>query len=473
MVELSTRLKLKQWYLDPVRFFREVYRLEPYPYQAQVMKEIRNLSMRRIMTMAAGATGKTILWSAVGLWSSTVLSHHLGRPYDTLIISGSGEQSRKLYDYSKVALSTNKVLSSLVVGEPLKSLTTFSNGSHISALPNSQKAIQGQHGCCVIVDEAAIAGDFVIRDTQRIVGPYSNEGLDRRCFSGTPYDAFSLFVEMFEDRTKYPDWDPEKPDYPDSWRRYRWSASECPGISKSAFEEARRGSQEVFTVFWLGEKYEVTDTVVPLRDIKRVSDGVPKPDWDPSLPTYFGIDWGFTSSTVLIITQDFEENGIKKHRVVDVLVWNRKEYEDVHTWINTLGAQYKPLKTYVDLNPKGESERSKNGPLRSIPVAMNNERAFLTGNMSFLIKEDRLEIPEEFVELLIELKKLKWDQREGDDRAVALMLSLKRDPEPTGKITRYVFSRRSRGTPLDYDPHNFPLGAGLKSIPQGFLSILR
>jgi hypothetical protein len=70
---------------------------------------------------------------------------------------------------------------------------------------------------------------------------------------------------------------------------------------------------------------------------------------------------------------------------------------------------------------------------------MNNERATLTGNMRFLFQDGRIEVSEEFVELLYECKKLTWDMREGEDRAVALMLSLKRDPVPSGEVTKYVY----------------------------------
>jgi hypothetical protein len=94
------------------------------------------------------------------------------------------------------------------------------------AVPNSLKAIQGKHVDCVIVDEGALAGDFVIQDTFRIV---STSDKDLIILSGTPMVYSSTFVEYWEDKERYPEWE-----------RMSWTAQDCPSISREKWEEAKK-----------------------------------------------------------------------------------------------------------------------------------------------------------------------------------------------------------------------------------------
>ena len=183
-------VKFLLWFKDPALFFRDIFKLEPYPYQAKVLRNLKN-NPHRIIILAAGGTGKTRLLACIALWLTIVLPKFINRSYSVIIISGSDQQAKYLYQYSKFAIQDNEILSEEVEGEPLISITYFKDRSLIIAVPNSLKAIQGKHCDCALVDEGALAGDFIIQDTLRIV---STSDRDLIILSGTPMIYGTMFV---------------------------------------------------------------------------------------------------------------------------------------------------------------------------------------------------------------------------------------------------------------------------------------
>jgi hypothetical protein len=275
-------IKFTLWYKDPAKFFKDIYGMEPYPYQAKVLRYLMDPKKRRIILVAAGGTGKTKLLACIALWLTLVLPKFIGRSYSVIIISGSQDQARYLYEYSKYAVSDNKILSEEVEGEPLMSVTHFKDRSIIMAVPNSLKAIQGKHMDCVIVDEGALAGDFIIQDTLRIV---STSDRDLIILSGTPMVYSSTFVEYYDNVDRYPEWE-----------RFTWAASDCPEISKEKWEEAKKLPEDMFVVFWEGKPYAKTGTLIPTPEIKAVSKDQPNVAPDPRYEVVAGLDWGWCLS---------------------------------------------------------------------------------------------------------------------------------------------------------------------------------
>ena len=194
--------KFLLWYQDPTKFFRDIFNQEPYPYQARVLISLKD-NPRRIIIMAGGGTGKTKLLACIALWLTVVLPKFIKRAYSVIIISGSKDQAKYLYEYSKFAIQDNEILQEEVEGEPLISVTYFKDRSLIMAVPNSLKAIQGKHMDCAIVDEGSLAGDFIIQDTLRIV---STSDRDLIILSGTPMIYSTMFVEIWEEESRYPEW---------------------------------------------------------------------------------------------------------------------------------------------------------------------------------------------------------------------------------------------------------------------------
>ena len=244
--EVSKALTFLKWYKKPSTFFKDIFKQDPYPYQAKVLESLKDRP-RRLMLLAAGGTGKTKLLGAIALYYAVVLSKFDQSPYSIIIISGSRDQARNLYEYVRIAFKDNPILAEEVEGEPLMSITRLKNRSVIKAVPNSLKAIQGEHHDVVIIDEAALAGNFIIRDSFRIVAQSNKDVI---ILSGTPMNVQGgeLFVEMWEDEERYPE-----------WRRFHWSAKDCPSISIEKYLEAQKDlTEDMFYIFWEGKPYPRT-----------------------------------------------------------------------------------------------------------------------------------------------------------------------------------------------------------------------
>jgi len=445
------QLKIIQWYKDPSSFFRDLYHQEPFPYQARVLSYLPDLNLRRILILSAAGTGKSKLLACIALWLALVYSYYHRKKYDVVIVSGSAEQSRSLYEYSAVPLKENDIFDEVIDGEVLKTITRFKTKSVVRALPLSLKAIQGKHVPAVIIDEAALVDDFTINDTYRIVGGFEDSLI---ILSGTPMEYTSKFVEMWLDKKTYPDYFDLSEDKrtPTTWARFTWSAMDCPRFTEEEIEEARRNlTEEQFRIFWEGIPYPVTNTVVPIDDIRKCSIGIHKFRYDPSRKNgkvIFGIDYGYRDLSVIVVANKIDD----MYRIIDVAEWNRTKYENIQDWIEAYAMRYRPDYVFVDLNPKGESQRTvdrlrmKGIMIEAVDLA--KELGTLQVRMKTLFEKEKILVPEEFQPLLNELRLYTWDKRKGDDRVTALMLSLRDIEENRQSTDIYYKVARTRRRPL-------------------------
>ena len=401
------------WYKDPAQFYRDIYKEEPYPYQAQLLRDLADLSVDRVMVMAGGGLGKTKCLAAHALWCAAVLPRFIRKPISVIVIAGSEKQAKALYKYSKQAIEDTSELRSLVQGEPLQSLTEFRDRSCIKAVPNSLKAIQGEHDNIVIVDEAALAGDFVVQDTLRIVRGMNP---NRIILLGTPTDYFSKFVEMWEDSERFPE-----------WRRYHWSVYDCPAVDKRQLEEAKKTlSEEMFSVFVLGKPYAKTGTLIDHAKIKEACKDTPRFQVsERGKPPVAGIDWGWKHPTVLTIVQ--EVDGV--YYVLHTEGWSREQFEKLHDRIAELCKLYQVETVYADAEDVGENQRLEARGLRVEPIPFNKEKTRMQSRMKGLFLQNRIRIPAEFTELIRQLRKYTWDTHEDDDYVDSLMLALRETEE--------------------------------------------
>jgi len=243
---IDTALLFVEWYNNPSKFYMDMYGHEPYPYQTKVLNDVRD-EVNRILICSASTTGKTELLACIALWFAIVKAKVMNRSYEIIIVSGSKDQAKHLYNYCRNSLLENEILASLVDGEPLITITKFKNKSIIRALSKSLTSVQGKHGDVCLIDEASFPElDFFLRDSYRIIGASDDPYL---IFSSTPHEYFSLFVDMWENEKKYPKF---SKDIIGSWKRFSWSSFECPGITEEMREEASKLPRDIFEKYWLG-----------------------------------------------------------------------------------------------------------------------------------------------------------------------------------------------------------------------------
>lgn len=431
-------IKYLLWYKDPVQFFRDIFNLDPFVYQEQVLRDLTDFSKDKMLIMGAGGIGKTKLLACICLWYSTVLPRYLElenrhQPVEVLIISASKSQSLYLYDYVKSALEDTPELSVLVEEEPRVSYTRFKDRSIIRALPNSYKAIQGKHGDLVIVDEASQAGNFIIMDTWRMIKP---SDYSRIILSSTPFDpgkeARNLFIEMYLDEKRYSD-----------WVRYHFSAKDCP-LKRDFEEEAKAMGDYYYDVFYLGKPHPRESGMIDLDLLREASENIPKFKVDPaSSRPVMGIDWGFArSATGITIVQKVDD----VFRVLYSEQFKGSTPEALSDTIKSLAEAYNVVRIYCDAENKSENMRLKSLGLPVIPRSFRSHKTRWQINLRSLFESRRILIPEEFIDLKLQLMRYDWNTKGNDDLVDSLMLALLEDTRSASSESILVYSSKFRST---------------------------
>jgi len=408
-LSFEERLTLLKW-RDPILFFKDTTGYEPFPYQKRVLKDITNLDLDKILICSAGNTGKTLLLANIALWSCTELSYIvLQKPYSVIIESGSLEQSKTLYDYLKVWLESNSILSKLVKGEPLKTNTEFTNRSFIKALPASWKSVFGQHCNLLIIDEAVEAGDELIEDSLRVI---ATSKPNRRILSSTPHNYNSLFVTMWEKKEQYKD-----------WKRFSWSALDCPLYTKEAIEEAKKKGNMYFEIFYLGKPYPLKGTMIEPDSLKKCTRGNPIFQYNKDFGyVVMGIDWGwYPDPTAIVIIQRNEEE-------VRVLYYDQRKREDPEHLVErivNLVKQYNVERIFSDSHNKHMNALVRKKGLPLYEVSFKGEKNLLQSNLTTLIEREILKIPEEYIPLIWQIRQYTYETKDNDDLVDALMLACK------------------------------------------------
>jgi len=412
-------LQLDIWENDPIQFYRDIYKEDPYPYQEEVLQEIKKYpKIKRILICAAGGTGKTKLLACVALYLVCIMSRILNTPISLVIISGSKDQARNLYEYCRVALQDNEILASEVDGEPLISMTKLKNRSIIRAVPNSLKAIQGLHTDIVIIDEAVLAGNFIIRDAFRIV---AQSDKDLIILSGTPMnqEGGELFIELFQDEDQYPE-----------WKRFHWSAKDCPSISTEQYLEASKNlPEDMFSIFWEGEPYQLAGSLIPFDKLKIACKDIPIIKKDPNGGRIIGgIDWGWADPTAIVILQ-LPKDPEDKINILYIDQWRREQFKDLHDRIVQLSKEYQVEEWHTDASDVGENQRLEERGLNVIPIGFNQNKVEMQTNLKLIFHQERIRIPNEYYDLIKQLRKYNWDTKKGEDLIDALMLALYKTEE--------------------------------------------
>jgi len=401
---ISKLMKFGNWYNNPDEFFHSIYNKQPYSYQKRILKNLLK-SKSRIIITAAGQTGKTILLACIALWYATVFAWWNKTPIQVIIISGSKSQARHLYEYCRDAILNTPEINELVDGEPLISITRFRDGSIIRALSTSLKDIHGKGGDIIIIDEAVLAGDFIMKDSLRMITdkPYS-----KIIFSSTPQSVpgGDLFLDIWENSSGYPE-----------WQREHWSARDCPH-KRGLMEEAKKYGDYIYDVFWLGKPHPLTDTMLPPDKLRECI--VKNFQYNSSIPCEMGIDWGFGQSATGIVVRQKIGN---VHYIIEAIERRHSSPVDIAKLVQTLVKNYHIVKIKCDAENKSENMRLAELGLPVVSIPFNRNKGLMQGYLRNLFTSNNIRLKEEFVVLNWQLRKYKWDTKKDDDLVDALMLA--------------------------------------------------
>ena len=406
--------KIWEWYNTPSVYFKDVTGQDPIKGQKHIM-DFLPTNENRLLVCAASGAGKTRVLAAAALWECTVLPTIIRRPVKALVLSGSLEQSKVLYDYTSEYIKRCSIVGDMVQTR-LKTETRFKNGSLLKALPCSERAFYGKHVDLLIIDEAALKDipETIIDHALSIVAPVKGSKL---MMSSTPYEPSSRFVKMWE---KAPE---------EGWLRINWSAEECNWIPKSVIEEARRTLSETeFRIRWKGEIVTPSDTYFRRESIKQclISQKPRRGEGE----IFGGLDWGFKHSTVLTLVQSEGEE-------INVLLtkeWKRERIDKIYADILTICNEYHPRLINADSSHVFENNKLKELGVPLEPISFAKEKENMLNNLASLLEHGKLSIWEEETTLISQLRDYKKGLRGGDDFVDSLMLAVKDVYSPTYSV---------------------------------------
>ena len=183
----------------------------PDPWQMQLLRS----EAPRVLLNCARQSGKSTMAGVVALHNSLVVPGSL-----VLILAPAERQAKELF--SKVAQAYH-VLGHIIPAESYRKLgMELANGSHIEALPGTEKTVRGFSGVdLLIVDEASRVADelyYAVRPMLAVSG-------GRLMMLSTPYGKRGVFFDEWTGG--------------EGWERYEVPANQCPRIPSSFLEEER------------------------------------------------------------------------------------------------------------------------------------------------------------------------------------------------------------------------------------------
>ena len=191
----------------------------------------------------------------------------------------------------------------------------------------------------------------------------------------------------------------------------------------------------MYEIFWEGKPYETMLTLIPHNQIIRASRDVPIFPYREELGnTQMGIDWGFKDPTVVVVSQLVD--GI--YRVISVTSYRREEFKDIHTKIKEISRLYNCYTVYADSSHIGENQRLADLGLNVTPIKFRSTKEGLQSRLRGIFNTSKILIPDEYHDMLYQLKKYTWDTHTKDDYVDALMLSVWKEGDDSGEIFWHV-----------------------------------
>lgn len=311
------------------------------------------------------------------------------------ILGGSGEQSGRMYQYLTHFLHTG--FEDFVSGEIRKGRCGFSNGSAVEVLTQSPMSVRGQHIHKLRCDEVELFDEDVfsaakfttqsshgIRAGMEMIStmhrPY---GLMQKVISsardfGTPVFKWCVWevIERCRDRvcTRCP-----------LWGDCRGKAKKADGYLKieDCITAMRRSSRACWEAEMLCKKPSLENVVFEEFD---PAEHVAPAEYDPNLPVYRSIDFGFVNPFVCLWIQVDEEGVV---RVIDEYVRRRATIEAHAEEIKsrTPGTEACVAGTFCDPAGKGVNDVSGTSAvreLRAMGIAVRSRRSHIAEGIELI-----------------------------------------------------------------------------------------
>lgn len=251
--------------LSPVTFSRERLKIDPDPWQAEVMMS----SAKRILLNCSRQSGKST--------SSSIIALHQALYYPgslILLISPSLRQSSELF--KKVQTFYKMLPDRPKLPEDNKLSMALDNGSRIVSLPSSESNIRGFSSVALVIEDEASRVDD---NLYRAVRPMLAVSAGKIMLMSTPWGKRGHFFEEWTGTNE--------------WERIEIPATKCPRISPVFLAE----EEKALGNWWYQQEYmcqfmETTDSLFRYDTIMEAMSDDIEPLFPVSGPVNKGIPPG-------------------------------------------------------------------------------------------------------------------------------------------------------------------------------------
>jgi len=358
---------------DPVLFIKQELRENPSEDQAEFLRSCADLDNVYHVVSAGRGAGKTKCIAWLVCWSVAMLPDLFGT-YEAVILGGSGEQSKIVYNYFKGYIYKTPFLQNKLEGEPTRSETIFKD-ARVKALAASEKQVRGPHPDLLVIDEAMEAEDDIIYSA---LMQESGPGHGRVVMLSTPHRQTGLFREYWEKAGEY-----------DYIAHGPWPLTRCPWIREEKLKHWKKTlPTEKYKAEVLGEFAASKLNVFDREDVLAAfSHG--RFEVDPAYPIKTGIDWGFSISKTVFLP------GQVKNKTLYIpgpeYVFEHIRYPKVMKWARDKYFPKHPGEVYGDGSHQGELQRLEEIPGTDVHyVFFSKHKLHLTEIIETLLFQRRI-----------------------------------------------------------------------------------
>ncbi|MHC1572078.1 MAG: terminase large subunit domain-containing protein [Methanosarcinales archaeon] len=379
--------------------------------QRRFLEWASNISNRRAIVSGGRGSGKTLVGAILAVWSATVLPYFIGREYHTLIMGGSFNQSRKMYEYCLDFYRYSKFVSQQLESEPLRAYTKFKRGS-IRAIACSAKQSKSPHVDQLILDEVTEAKNQIVTLALSVT---DESPFPRRIALSTPDVPSSIFLEWWLDAESW------------GYSKFNFDAEKCPWKDPQEIKLAKRKlAGHEYQTLYKGLPVAMESMIIPIEQIRAAQ--VPKrPYADKNTEVYAGLDWGLGGPHKTVLTVIKIKDGIHEVVLSEEIPGTASVK---HEAIIKILSRYRLLKLCADNSHMGENQRLIEAGLPVEQVAMGTVKDSLIAKMQRLFEQGKIKIWDENLMLTKQLTSYHWIRKpsgkytpeKGDDDYVDSLL---------------------------------------------------
>ena len=369
------------------------------PQQIEMLNDLINIDIKSQALSCGRGFGKTMLAALTALYFADEYSKQIGKPITILLISAQ----RQIYDRIDEFFLNDKTLKPRLRTQPgaqsgyeipREKLQFLDTHSIIYDVLPTIKQIEGIRADVVIFDESQ---DIPRAIYEKAIGCLKIDNIGKLIVIGTPYcegKGNNWFIEIVSDPKEY------------DFKLSRYSSEICIWNDidrwKKTWTKARQKAEMIGLPPSIEERqfFPVKHIEACVLEVQAIRESGVNGRID------IGIDFGLEDATVLIVT---ERIGNTRRKILFRKVWDKKDrpVDICGPEILEIIRNWNPYMTKGDSKPEEYINWFKNHGNKIIPVDFSIHKENMMGQLERMVREHRLIIPIEFMDIVVALREYK------------------------------------------------------------------